>query len=114
MAEKAAELTELGGRYSALTKQYDEAVHRINLAKQVGAGSTARTCVCCTRLDTPRELLVAATTCCLPVRRLVSVPSPRCSARRRKWWPWRWVVCSCCCRLLLRSLLLPLSRLLLL
>ena len=42
MAEKAAELTELGGRYSALTKQYDEAVHRINLAKQVGAGSTAR------------------------------------------------------------------------
>jgi hypothetical protein len=35
VAEKAAELTELGGRHSALTKQYDEAVHRINLAKQV-------------------------------------------------------------------------------
>ena len=26
----------MGARYGVLTKQYDEAVHRINLAKQVG------------------------------------------------------------------------------
>jgi hypothetical protein len=38
VAAKEAELGELRAKHAALTKQYDEAVHRINLAKQVGRG----------------------------------------------------------------------------
>lgn len=38
LASQEAELGELHAKYGALTRQYDEAVHKVNLAKQVGAG----------------------------------------------------------------------------
>ncbi len=36
LSGKEAELGELRSKYGALTRQYDEAVHKANLAKQVG------------------------------------------------------------------------------
>lgn len=46
MASKAGELGELHAAHAALTKQYDEAVHRANLARQAsgsgqGGGGTS-------------------------------------------------------------------------
>lgn len=50
VAAKEAELGELRARYEGVTKQYDEAVHRINLAKQVGGAGRGRNNLRCRHL----------------------------------------------------------------
>lgn len=45
LASQEAELGELRAKYGALTRQYDEAVHKANLAKQVGGGPRAWLCL---------------------------------------------------------------------